>query len=294
MDSCHGKVAIVTGGSRGMGRAIALRLAAEGAAVVVTGRSLTPGSHANAGSLEETVATIAANGGRAVAVRADLGDPGFDRGAIVQAALDHFDRPVDILVNNAAAPREFHHRFQDVPSASFHTTVEVNVWAAWDLIQRALPGMIANGGGWVVNVSSRSAAGANGPSFGANPVGSQSLYGATKAMLDRMTRGAAMDLYDDGIAVNALAPEAAIATENASQQLELPEEICEPLETFAEATLALCTCDPATLTGRVTYSLSLLVELQRAVHTLDASQLLPGWQPTEIDPKRLRPSYLAS
>ena len=91
MDSCHGKVAIVTGGSRGMGRAIALRLAAEGAAVVVTGRSLTPGSHANAGSLEETVATITANGGRAVAVQADLGDPGFDRGAIVQAALDHFD-----------------------------------------------------------------------------------------------------------------------------------------------------------------------------------------------------------
>lgn len=292
MGALTDKIAIVTGGSRGMGSAIALRLAAEGAAVVVTGRSLTPESHANDGSLQETVASIEAAGGRAVAVRADLGDPDFDRGAIVDAAVQIFGRSPDILVNNAAAPREFGHPFQDVPAESFRTTVEVNVWAAWDLIQRVVPGMREAGAGWIVNVSSRSAAAAPGPPFRASPVGSQSLYGGSKAMLDRITGGAAMDLYDDGIAINTLAPEAAIATENATQQLELPESICEPVDTFAEATLALCTCDPKTFTGRVNYSLSLLVELARPVFALDGRTRLAGWQPDEIDRARLRPGYL--
>jgi len=66
----------------------------------------------------------------------------------------------------------------------------------------------------------------------------------------------------------------------------------EPLEAFAEATLALCTCDPRTLSGRVLYSVSLLHELQRPVHTLDGRGLVPGWQPGEIDPARLKPGYL--
>ncbi len=294
MGSCTNRLAIVTGGSRGIGQAIALRLAAEGADVAVAGRTLTPGSHPLSGSLEETVAVIEERGGRALAVQADLGDPDFDRGEIVRAATQAFGRPVDILVNNAAAPREFHHRFHEVPSESFHTSVEVNVWAAWDLMKRVVPGMRESGAGWVLNVSSRAAGGAPGPPYHASPVGSQSLYGSSKAMLDRMTRGAAMDLCEDGIAVNTLAPEAAVATENALNQLDLPKEICEPLETFAEASLALCTGDPAVLTGRVAYSLSLLVELERPVRSLDGTALVPGWQPEEIDRKRLRPSYLAS
>jgi hypothetical protein len=64
------------------------------------------------------------------------------------------------------------------------------------------------------------------------------------------------------------------------------------METFVEATIALCTCDPKTLTGRVTYSLSLLVELGRPVRTIDGSGLVAGWQPDEIDRARLIPSYL--
>jgi len=64
------------------------------------------------------------------------------------------------------------------------------------------------------------------------------------------------------------------------------------METFVEATIALCTCDPKVLTGRITYSLSLLVELGRPVRSIDGSALVPGWQPDEIDRARLTPSYL--
>ena len=290
-DSCSGKVALVTGASRGLGRAIAIRLASEGAKVLVTGRSLQPDSHPLPGSLMESVASIEAMGGAAVAVQANLADAACDRAGMLRAATEAFGRDVDILVNNAASPREFQHRFQDVPEQSFRETVEVNVWAAWELTRLVAPGMARAGGGWVLNVSSRSAGPPVGPPYRESPVGSQSLYGGTKAMLDRISAGAAMDLYDEGIRVNTLAPEAAVATENASSLLTLPPEICEPLETFAEAALALCTCEPE-FTGRVTYSLSLLAELKRAVRTLDGKRLFEGWQPDEIDPSRRRPGYI--
>ena len=290
-DACRGKIALVTGGSRGLGRAIALRLASEGAKVAVTGRTLQPGSHPLPGSLEETVQAIEAQGGEALAIQANLADRSSHRGDILRSATQAFGGDVDILVNNAASPREFHHRFQDVPEQSFRETLEVNVWAAWELTQLVAPGMAQKGSGWVLNVSSRSAGPPMGPPYRESPVGSQSLYGGTKAMLDRITAGAAMDLHDDGIRVNTLAPESAIATENAANLLRLPPEICEPLETFAEAALALCTCGPD-ITGRVTYSLSLLNELKRQVHSLDGQRLIEEWQPEVVDPARRRPGYI--
>jgi len=292
MDECNGRVAIVTGASRGMGKAIALRLAAEGASVCVTGRSAEPGSHELGGSLRETVEHIAALGGRATAVAADLSDPGFDRSTVVKAAEDAFGAGVDILVNNAAAPRTFGIGFLDMDRTTFMESIEVNDWAAWELGALVAGGMCERGRGWIVNVSSRAAGPKIGPPYPQTQVGAQVLYGATKSMLDRITTGAAMELYESGIAVNALAPEAAVMTENAATLVSLPELAVEPLEAFAEATLALCTCDPRTLTGRILYSVSLLHELQRPVRTLDGRGLVPGWQPGEIDPARMKPGYL--
>jgi NAD(P)-dependent dehydrogenase (short-subunit alcohol dehydrogenase family) len=292
---CAGKVAVVTGASRGIGRAIAQRLAAEGARVVVTARTLRAGAGTYAGSLEETVDGIVAAGGEAVAVVADLADVDADRGAIVRAAENAFGAPVEILVNNAAAARHFELRFEGMHASAFREQVEVNVWAAWDLMLAALPGMRAQGRGWMLNVSSQGAAPKVGPPYRAVPmVGAQCLYGGTKAMLDRFTTGAAMELYDDGIAVNALAPEGAVATENAKAVAGVRDDQSEPMETMVEAALALCVGDPEELTGRVTSSLSFIVERQLAVHTLDGRDLFPGWQPADIDPGRLVRPYLSA
>jgi NAD(P)-dependent dehydrogenase (short-subunit alcohol dehydrogenase family) len=228
-------------------------------------------------------------------VVADLSDVAADRSAIVAAAETAFAAPVDILVNNAAAARRFDLRFEGMHATAFHEQVEVNVWAAWDLMLAVLPGMRAQREGWVLNISSQAAAPKVGPPYRAVPmVGAQCLYGATKAMLDRLTTGAAMELYDDGIAVNALAPEGAVATENAKTVAGVREDWSEPIETLAEAALALCTADPHELTGRVTSSLSFIVEHGIAVRTLDGAQLVPGWQPDEIDRARLVRPYLGA
>ena len=291
-DACAGKVAIVTGASRGIGKAVALRLAAEGAKVCLTGRSLDPGSHQLGGSMVETVEQIRAAGGEATAVRADLSDPGFDRATIVRHAGETFGAPVDILVNNAAAPRTFSIGVETMTRELFAESVEVNVWAAWELMQLCVPGMRERGAGWILNISSRAAGPKAGPPFVRSQAGAQTLYGSTKAMLDRLTTGAAMELADDNIAVNALAPEQAVLTENAASVVSLPPEVCEPVEAFVEAALALCTGDPATMTARVAYTLSLLVELDRPVRTLDGRGLVDGWQPDQIDRARLLPSYL--
>ncbi len=295
MGECDGRIAVVTGGSRGIGHAIARRLAAEGAAVCVTGRSASPGSHALGGSLQETVERITADGGRATAIGADLSDPAFDRAAVLDHAEATFGGPVDIVVNNAAAPRTFHIGFLDMTRELFVESVEVNAWAAWELGRLTARRLRERGQpGWIVNISSRAAGPKVGPPFAPSPVGAQILYGSTKAMLDRVTTGAAMELHADRIAVNSLAPEAAVMTENASSLVSPPAVAIEPLETFVEATLALCTGDPAVLTGRVAYSLSLLVELDRPVRTLDGRSLLDGWQPADIDRARLYPGYLAA
>lgn len=292
-DSLEGRIAIVTGASRGIGRAIAQRFAAEGARVVATGRSLLPDGGAYEGSLTETVQCIQNAGGTAIAVGFDLSDTAADRGSILRAAQASFGDTVDIVVNNAAAQRRFDVRFTWMTADVFRESVEVNVWAGWDIATKAIPGMESKGAGWILNISSRGAAPKVGPPYVMHPlVAGQCLYGGTKAMMDRLTTGAAMELYDAGVAVNTLAPEGAVATENAQVTAGVDPKTSEPLETMAEAALALCSGDPQVLTGRVTYSLSLLVELDRPVRELDGLSLMAGWQPDDIDRARLFPGYL--
>ncbi len=253
-----GKVALVTGASRGIGVAIARRLAAEGAAVALVARTRErdPGARL-AGSLGETAAAIAADGGRALPIVANLADP-IDRARIVpavEAALG----PVDVLVHNAAAA--IYAPTATMPLRRRHTVFEVNVHAAIDLAQAVVPAMRARKRGWIVNLSS--ATSANSPA--APPT--MSVYGASKAALERLTIGLAAELQADGIAVNAVAPVAAVATPGAEALvgalLREHPELVEPVEWLAEAVLALATCDPARLTGRILFSGPFLDELGR-------------------------------
>ena len=269
-------LAIVTGASRGLGRAIARRLAADGIAVAAVARSAQP--------LQTTVEMIRGAGGTAAAFTADLSDPSLDRTELVRQVEQTMGLTVDILVNNAAATRRYDTRFLDMRREWFQDSVETNVWNSWDLMKAVVPGMRARGAGWIVNISSRLAGPRVGPPFAPHPLAGSVLYGGTKAMLDRITTGAAMELYDHRIAVNSLSPNRGVATEHAAATV--PGWPSEPEETMAEAALLLCTADPATVTGRVAYSLPLLREFNRPVRTLDGTGLMAGWQPDR--PRRVR------
>jgi NAD(P)-dependent dehydrogenase (short-subunit alcohol dehydrogenase family) len=299
--SCVGRIAIVTGSSRGIGQAIACRLAGEGARVAVLGR---PGAIRNtelAGTLDETSAMILAAGGDPpLAVTADIGDPDLDKGTIVAQVRDAFGAAPDILVNVAAAPREFGGGrppipFADTPREWFFRSVEINVWAAWDLAKAVIPGMRQRGAGWILTISSAQAAPRPRPGEGAaNRLGGACIYGGTKAFLDRITTGAALELHADNIAVNSLAPTGPVWTPlSATVTPDLPAGAWEPMETMVESALALCTGDPKVLTSRVVYSLPLLAELNRPVYSLDGKQLFDRWQPSHDDPRTKTAVYLA-
>lgn len=268
MGSLDGKTALVTGASRGIGAAIAERLASEGAAVAITARSLNP--HPSLpGTLLETAARIEARGGRAFPIQADLADAN-DRAKIAPAARDAFG-PVDILVNNAAAA--FYLPFNKVSRKRYDIAFELNVHAVWDLAQQMIPDMQERGRGWIVNISSVTSTHAKGPPYDKfAKYGGSALYGATKAALERISTGLAGEFADDGIVVNSLAPVAAVMTPGATALGVVPEAArasAEPVENLAEATLALCEERAMPITGRVLLSAHFLEEIEREVRALD-------------------------
>jgi NAD(P)-dependent dehydrogenase (short-subunit alcohol dehydrogenase family) len=271
--TCAGRVALVTGASQGgTGTAIALRLAAEGAKVAITARTLA--------GLEETRHRIEAIGGECLVVPADLSDPAGGRAELV-ATTEAELGPVDILVNNAAA--NGYVPMEEVTARALERCLQVNLWAPWELMRAVLPGMRERRRGWVLNLTSFAAELPPGPPFPSNkPAKGGFQYGASKAALNRLTVTAASECDGQGVAVNALTPQAAIATPSLVAAGWIDEAMFEPLETMAEAALALCCGDPATMTGRIAYSLQLLVELQRPVLDLHGEDLVEGWQPGDL------------
>ena len=270
---CAGRVALVTGASQGgTGTAIAVRLAAEGARVGITARTVA--------GLEETRRRIEEIGGVCVVLPADLADPDGGRAELVartEAALG----PVDILVNNAAV--NGYQPFDETTAEGLERCLQVNLWAPWELMKAVVPGMRVRGRGWILNLTSFAAELPPGPPFPTNrPAKGGFQYGASKAALNRLTVTAASECEGHGIAVNALTPQAAIATPNLVAAGWINETMFEPLETMAEAAVALCSGDPAVLTGRIAYSLQLLIELQRPVVGLDGTDLVSGWQPEDL------------
>jgi citronellol/citronellal dehydrogenase len=255
-----GRRALVTGASRGIGAAVAVRLAAEGAGVALVARTRDRHDHL-AGSLGETVARVEAHGGRGEPIVADLSDPEH-RSRIVHEAETALGGPLDILVNNAAAA--MYAPVASMPLKRRRILFEVNALAPLDLAQAVVPGMVERGEGWIVNLTSAAAR------PGSNST--MALYGASKAALNRITTGLAAELAGTGVRVNAIEPRAAVLTEGAAALLgdSLTDDQIESLDAMTESVVALACC-PAVLSGRICVSLDLIAELGLTVYDLDAA-----------------------
>jgi NAD(P)-dependent dehydrogenase (short-subunit alcohol dehydrogenase family) len=181
-----GHVALVTGASRGLGRATAQALAAAGAAVVVTARTVA--------DLAETVSLIEAHGGRAVALPADV----TDQQAIeeVVAAAERQLGPVDLLVNNAGIARALGPVWE-VDPAAWWRDIEVDLRGPFLCARAVLPSMLARGRGRIVNVSS---------GVGLVPAAGLSAYACAKAALFRLTDTLAAETSERGVLVFTITP----------------------------------------------------------------------------------------
>ncbi|WP_254913035.1 SDR family NAD(P)-dependent oxidoreductase [Novosphingobium sp. B 225] len=271
-----GKAAIITGASRGIGAAIARRFAAEGARVALVARTLDPGDQLP-GSLREVAETIRAAGGECLPVQGDLSrDEDLER--IVAESTAAFGAPT-VLVNNAAWSR--FPPIWDAPLRHLQLAMQMNVYAPQRLSQLVYPGMKAAGQGWIVNISSATAdLPAPAPwdrssrSFEFQHNGHAALYGTSKAALDRLTAGWAVELAGSGTAANSLAPVGAVASEGAVKVGGWDErDHIEPVEAMAEAALQLSWRPAEDLSGRVVRSLPLLQELGVAVRGLDGLRM---------------------
>jgi len=180
------RTALVTGASRGIGKAIAIALAAAGANVAVNYRE-------RKAEADATVKTIQILGRKAVALQADVSDAAAVAGLIRQAesALG----PIDILVNNAGVARR--RSLEELTEEDFDRTIATNLKSAFLCTQEVYAGMRARGWGRIINISS-------GAARGAGVVGAH--YNASKAGMEGLTRGYAARLAKDGVTVNAVAP----------------------------------------------------------------------------------------
>ncbi|MDB5418441.1 MAG: short-chain dehydrogenase [Phenylobacterium sp.] len=251
-----GRNAIVTGASRGIGEAIAARLAMEGARVVCSARTAESGESRLPGTLHETVDRIRQAGGEATFIKADLAQS-VERERLVEEAVAAYG-PVDILINNAAIT--YFTPVVEFTEKRFKLMMEVQVYAPFHLAQLVLPSMRERRQGWIVNISSPAGLHPKAP-YTRRAGGT--VYGMCKAALERFTTGLASEVYDDDIAVNVVSPGLVDTPGVAIHGLinEATRDRVQPIEYIAEAVYRLASGDPKVLTGRIEYAEPFLKEL---------------------------------
>ena len=228
-----GRVVILTGASRGIGKGLAIGLAGLGASVVCAARSehATPGGMP--GTIGETAAAITEAGGTALAVRCDIGDPD-DIAALVDTTVAHFGR-LDVLVNNAMAPTSV--LFDASTVDEWDESMRVNVRSLYLFARAVVPVMARTGGGSIVNISSAGAEHATTPFM---PPG-YLFYSVAKAALERFTSALAPEIRPLGVTVNALRP-GAVKTEMTAEEFgpdhdwtgwSTPESVVGPVAMLA-------------------------------------------------------------
>ena len=203
MTDLQGRVALVTGSSRGIGAAIARCFAAEGAAVIVHGRD--PQAVA---AIQEQIATA---GGTVISVLADLTD--FTQIQAIRATIENDLGPVEIVVANAGGNPIPPGPVEDITAEAWHASIDANLTATFLTVKAFLPGMKERRRGTIITMSS---AAARRPTAG-SPI----AYAAAKAGIELLTQGIALQAGPFGIRVNCIAPET-ILTERNRQQIPLP------------------------------------------------------------------------
>ncbi len=261
---------MVTGSSRGIGRVMALRLAAEGAAVVVTGKS-EQSSEKLPGSIHSVVEEIAAAGGRAIPVRLDVRRED-EVAAMVQRTVDELGS-LDILVNNAGAL--WWKPVLETPLKRYDLMWEVNVRGAFTCAQQSLPHMIRNGFGHIVMCS---------PPIGTEPNAGYVAYMTTKMGMTRLAIGIAAEHQDDNVACNSLWPVTLIESLATINYGVGDRSIWRSPDILSDALLEIVSSEPRRLTGRQLLDEPFLRERGWGQERLDAYWLEgPPRDPVYID-----------
>jgi len=252
-----GKVAIVTGASRGIGRQIALEVSRHGAAVVVAARTVEARRRLP-GTIGETLAAIEHAGGRALAVQADV-TQSDDLARLVSTTVDTFGR-LDVLINNAANTQANTAPIDGYDRAVWLGQFDANLHGPFTLMGLAVPHMRAHGGGVIVNITSGAgdlvpvtASAVRDPD---NPIHLPTLlgYATTKAALNRLTNAVAPDLVTDNIAVVAIDPgyTRTELVDLLSEQGLVDAEAAGPMEATVDVVLRVITAsDPLEYTGQI-------------------------------------------
>ena len=259
MGKLDGKVVVVTGASRGIGKSIAEVFAAEGGKVICAARTLHEGEHPLEGSLEHTVAGIKAAGGEATAVAVDISE--YEECAKLIEETHKIYGPVDVLVNNAALT--YFIPIATYPVNRWHRSMAVNVHAPFYLSQLVLGDMIPRKAGSIVNISSGAAIGPGRGPYPEQAGRGGTLYGAEKAALERFTQGLASEVYADGVSVTCVSPSQVVPTPGTVFHhlvTGMDDPRGEPPELMAKAALLLATEPLDKVSGRVTYSQQILKE----------------------------------